>query len=115
MKSKKWKNATEYLQKAETWPENLGAGLPYNPDNRITQLMLAYCYENINRKALADKAFSYIQTYYNKDKGELDQAGNIATEFAKQNVRNYKIITEKIVKDMNNEEDYFSEFLAILK
>ena len=35
MKIGKWKNALSYLQAAETWPEHLGSGEPYYPDNRL--------------------------------------------------------------------------------
>jgi len=114
MKGRKWKIAAQYLQKAETWPENLGAGQPYNPDNRITQFMLAYCYENQGNKDLSEKAFDYIRTYENRDKSELDPAGNTLTEFAKQNVRNYKVIIGRILENPDSEY-YFNEFLNILK
>jgi hypothetical protein len=113
MKGKKWKTAIQYLQKAETWLENLGAGQPYNPDNRIPEFMLAYCYENQNNMALEDKALAYIQSYQNKDKTQLDPVGNTLTEFAKQNVKNYKVITEKILMTPGSEH-YFKEFLEIL-
>jgi tetratricopeptide (TPR) repeat protein len=42
----KWGHALEYLMNAETWPENLGWGEPYFPDNRLTQFVSAYCHEN---------------------------------------------------------------------
>ncbi|WP_428659666.1 DUF5107 domain-containing protein [Runella sp.] len=33
---RKYKEAQLYLEQAETWPENLGSGEPYEPDNRLT-------------------------------------------------------------------------------
>jgi Tfp pilus assembly protein PilF len=45
-KNKKLKEAQVYLNEAETWPENLGSGEPYDPDNRLT----AYLKKMINLK-----------------------------------------------------------------
>lgn len=39
IKTNQWKEAIGYLNQAETWPENLGSGAPYNPDNRLTKYM----------------------------------------------------------------------------
>ena len=36
LKTKKNNEAMAYLNQAETWPENLGSGAPYDPDNRLT-------------------------------------------------------------------------------
>lgn len=42
LKSGKSKDALTYLDQAETWPENLGSGQPYDPDNRLTAALKAY-------------------------------------------------------------------------
>ena len=47
MGRKRWKDAITLLRKAETWPENLGAGEPYFPDNRPTRFLMAYCYHQL--------------------------------------------------------------------
>jgi hypothetical protein len=39
LKSKKQKEAEFYLNEAETWPENLGSGQPYDVDNRLTNAL----------------------------------------------------------------------------
>ena len=39
VQQKQYKNALVYLNEAETWPENLGSGQPYDPDNRLTAFM----------------------------------------------------------------------------
>jgi hypothetical protein len=43
---KKYREAFAVLEQAETWPENLGSGEPYDPDNRLT----AYLKKKINLK-----------------------------------------------------------------
>jgi len=42
LKTGKTKDALTYLVQAETWPENLGSGQPYDPDNRLTAALKAY-------------------------------------------------------------------------
>lgn len=42
LKTGKAKDALTYLAQAETWPENLGSGQPYNPDNRLTAALKDY-------------------------------------------------------------------------
>lgn len=43
IKTKAWDEAASYLANAKKWPENLGSGEPYDPDNRLPDLLLAYC------------------------------------------------------------------------
>lgn len=42
LKAGKPEDALTYLDQAETWPENLGSGQPYDPDNRLTAALKAY-------------------------------------------------------------------------
>ncbi|MCU0352192.1 MAG: DUF5107 domain-containing protein [Cytophagales bacterium] len=42
LKIRKNAEALIYLTQAETWPENLGSGEPYNPDNRLTAALKSY-------------------------------------------------------------------------
>ena len=49
-----------YLEKAESWPENLFSGEPYLADNRITTFMAAYCYEKSKDPQGADP---FLQLY----------------------------------------------------
>jgi hypothetical protein len=41
-KNRKYKEAQPYLDQAETWPENLGSGAPYDPDNHLTAFLKKY-------------------------------------------------------------------------
>ncbi len=51
IRSNKKKEAKQYLNEAETWPENLGSGEPYNPDNQLTEALKTYL-ANENKVAL---------------------------------------------------------------
>ncbi|MEP7259382.1 MAG: DUF5107 domain-containing protein, partial [Flavitalea sp.] len=43
MKQNKFKEALKYLNLSRRWPESLGEGRPYDPDERLQDLMAAYC------------------------------------------------------------------------
>ncbi len=115
MKSKSWKKALLSLQKAETWPENLFSGEPYLADNRITQLMTAYCYENLKDQRSADKSFTYLGSYKNPD-GWTSHMGNEVTRLVLSGERNFKIITGSLLMESvsDRDKDVMTEFHSIL-
>jgi len=43
-----YKKAIELLIKSKEWPENLGVGKPYNPDERVQNYLLYFCMDKIN-------------------------------------------------------------------
>ena len=69
MNKRDWKEAVKNLEKAKEWPERLGVGKPYDPDERLTDYLLAYCYQklgdNQKRKAFYKKVWQYTE-----DKGD---------------------------------------------
>lgn len=54
--------AIALLEASKEWPENLGVGTPYNPDNRMVDYLLGLCYEKLQS---ADKARSYFEQVSN--------------------------------------------------
>lgn len=50
---KKYSAATSILEKSKEWPENIGVGKPYGPDERMQDYLLEICYANLkeNKKA----------------------------------------------------------------
>jgi tetratricopeptide (TPR) repeat protein len=115
MKAGNWKRAVGYLQKAETWPENLFSGEPYLADNRVTQFMAAYCYDKLKSKPLADMAFAYIIGYKNPD-GSTSNAGNRLTSLAGDGNKDYKKMTETLLSEkiQDRDSDILSAFIKIL-
>jgi len=94
IKNKKYKDALTKIDKAREWPESLGVGKPYEPDNRIQDYLSAYCLKKMNRKdeatAKQDAVLEYNSKHseraslYNilalciyKDKGETDVANKL--------------------------------------
>lgn len=115
MKSKNWKKALLSLQKAETWPENLFSGEPYLADNRITQLMTAYCYERLKDKRSADKSFTYLVNYKNPD-ARTSLMGHEVSRLVQAGERNFKIITGSLLMESvrDRDMDVVTEFHSIL-
>ncbi|MEO8473838.1 MAG: DUF5107 domain-containing protein [Chryseolinea sp.] len=115
MSKKRWKDAIASLKKSETWPENLGAGAPYNPDNRPTQFLMAYCYDQLNNKALADVSLKYIESYENKDREHFDAANEQLTKLLKSGSKDYKDIAHQLSGVEKTRVTYYKAFDALLK
>lgn len=94
IEGKKYAEALKKLDKAREWPESLGVGMPYEPDNRIEDYLSAYCLNKLNRsveagdmqkavtnftlKNYADPSFSNLMALLvYKEKGESDAAGKL--------------------------------------
>ena len=45
IKKGEYKKSIDLLMNAQKWPENLGVGKPYDPDDRISDYLLAYVYQ----------------------------------------------------------------------
>ena len=52
---RKYNDALSYARKAKLWPENLGAGQPYEVDERMENYVLSKAYAHLGRKQLADE------------------------------------------------------------
>ena len=56
----RYNKAIEFGQKALLWPRNLGAGKPYDVDNRIDDYLIAKSYEMLRDKTNADLFFDKV-------------------------------------------------------
>ena len=74
IKKKKYKSSVKVLKEAMEWPENIGVGKPYDPEQRKAEYLLAYCYDKLGNKPLADKQLKNIIDYTRKtiDKSRAD-------------------------------------------
>jgi hypothetical protein len=69
------RNALEYLSKTRytscinilleglEWPENIGVGKPYEPEQRSFEILLAYCYKKMEQAPEAEKNLDRIINY----------------------------------------------------
>ncbi len=71
---KKYKGAIAILEKSKEWPENIGVGKPYGPDERIQDYLLAIAYgasgENLKREELLKGIVDYSKD--NVHKSDVD-------------------------------------------
>ncbi len=68
MDKKNYKGAMEKLELSKAWPENLGVGAPYGPDNRLQNYLEAICMDKLGKTKEAgvfrDSIVSYTETHY---------------------------------------------------
>jgi len=57
---KKYRKAVETLKNSLEWPENIGVGKPYDPDERKQEFLLAYCYQQLNRSSDKNQELSQV-------------------------------------------------------
>ncbi len=58
--------ALDYLDKSEAYPENLGSGMPHNPDYRNQNILRARIYNKTGEREKAREANGEIQAYTSK-------------------------------------------------
>ncbi len=68
-----FKTAIGLTKKAKLWPENLGVGKPYNPDERIENLLLSTCYAKIGKDDTSQKLQDEILAY-NQEKPDYNSS-----------------------------------------
>jgi tetratricopeptide (TPR) repeat protein len=115
MKAGKYRSALSYLQKAETWPENLFSGEPYLADNRVTRLLSAYCHHNLKLKSETDKDFAYIEDFSNPY-GRTSSYGNSLTTLVKGGSRDFRKIAESLTgsEARDRDREIMTTFLDLL-
>lgn len=60
MAENRYDEALKYFGKAGTWPENLGAGKPYNPDVRLELYLQARSFDQLKQKRKANDLYRRI-------------------------------------------------------
>jgi tetratricopeptide (TPR) repeat protein len=66
MLGKNWNDALKEIDRSRDYPEQLGTGRPYEPDQRIQDYLEALCYEALNQKEKARKKYLDIIDYSRK-------------------------------------------------
>jgi tetratricopeptide (TPR) repeat protein len=112
----RWNKALLYLRDAESWPENLGWGEPYFPDNRVTQFLSAFCHNRLGDSQKTKESFNYIKTYSNPDE-DARQPGESLSKIVINGERDFRIITAKLIAEQSDAEDLnlLKEFMTILR
>ncbi|WP_277484089.1 DUF5107 domain-containing protein [Catalinimonas alkaloidigena] len=73
MDKNNYKKAVKILQASLEWPENLGVGKPYNPDESEQDFLLAHAYQRLGQTRKADQHLQQIvQRYENSSNGGVN-------------------------------------------
>jgi len=62
----KYAKAIKVLNDCKKWPENLGEGKPFDPDERMQDFMLGYCYQKQNDQEKAENHFQRVIQFTQK-------------------------------------------------
>ncbi len=73
----KFREAIKYLDTSRDWPENLGAGKPYDPDTRLQDYISGYCYEMLNKQYPANDCYKRIMNYSLIVKDQYQEPANL--------------------------------------
>lgn len=99
VKKGKYKEALGELKKSKEWPENLGVGMPYEPDNRIQDFLESFCQKKLKNVPQAKQAQQRIVDYTKEhypnpsfnnllalsvleDSGEKEKAGTLVRQIS---------------------------------
>ena len=93
-------NALLYAKKAQSWPENLGAGKPGDYDDRLDNFLLGVIYLKKNQKDLAEQAFKNAQSY---DGHHLST--ELLAQFISAQMLGDKTFIEKLIARYGDEEN----------
>jgi hypothetical protein len=63
MKRSEYSDAVVALTESKEWPENLGLGRPYDPDERLQDYLLGVSYERLGQKADSEAAYRVVMDY----------------------------------------------------
>ncbi len=100
--SSNYKEALVILNKSKIWPENLGVGKPYDPDERIQDYLIFYCMNKLDDSS-SKKYLSDIIKYTEK---------NINT-ISTNHILGYEAI--KIIQGEKSSEDFIKNLVSIHK
>ncbi len=89
-----YRESLRYLDHSRNWPENLGAGKPYEPDNRIQDYLSAFCYTKLGSNQLAEECIARIMSY---SRAELSQEQEPLNLFISS-----QVLTDKGQKEEND-------------
>ncbi len=73
----KYRKALEYTGNSRKWPENLGAGKPYDPDTRFQDYISAFCHEKLGERKPAEIFKDQIAEYSVNMEGSDQEAVNM--------------------------------------
>lgn len=133
MNQKKYNSAFVKLEKSKAWPESLGVGAPYEPDNRMQQYLQAICMDKTGHTneaaALRDSVVQFTSTGDNytrpsfnnllalnilEKKGDAEQVNSLIKQIQEMPQHNNLIhqYTVAVIKNDSTTEDKLKKDLS---
>lgn len=77
IEKKKYRKALEFIEGSKFYPENLGAGMPYEPDTRFQGYLAAYCESMLGNIEASKSLFQGITEYSSRHWNDTEYPENI--------------------------------------
>jgi beta-glucanase (GH16 family) len=113
LKDKNYKSAIQFINEAQEWPENLGAGKPYDADidNRLEQYLKYICFNALHQldsaQALLNKITTFKSGIYNTIRN-FQPANHLITKWAYE-IKNEKFNWNEWMETQKNKFPQFKE------
>jgi tetratricopeptide (TPR) repeat protein len=102
-----------HLGKAKTYPESLGSGRPYEPDQRMQDYLIAHCYEEMGNRERAEEIKKTIYEYtieHMSAQGENQYFGGMALVDLGERRKGRELMRKNRLP-----EDFLKKILSITK
>jgi len=91
MKKGAWAEAVQALDLSKQYPEKLGTGAPFHPDNRMQDYLIALCLDRMGERdkstALREAMREYTLTYWNESQPYAYFGGLVLEKLARREDR----------------------------
>jgi len=137
IKNKKYGEAIKMIEKSKEWPENLGAGKPFDVDTRIQDYLKIFCLDKLNRKSETTVLQKSVIDYTNQqmapsfsnilaikllmEKGENEAANTLIQKMGNSDnpVQKWVVATSKkdqaAISDLEKEFSKNTDFMILKK
>ncbi len=103
IESKKYDKAVDILEKARLWPETLGAGKPYDPDERAINYLIGYAHLKKGDEPEAEK---YFQLVLSKPNSQPNHPSLLAQLLAARALGDQEILEAMLIAAKNFSGDF---------
>ncbi len=110
MEQKKYQKAIAQLNRSREWPENLGRGKPYEPDNRLQDFIAADCEVHLGNQDIADNYYQQIIDYSRKHWNTARDPYNYYFAPALLNTENKPQEAAAALEKWETEQDYLRDW-----
>lgn len=101
----KYREALKCIDDSRAWPENLGAGKPYEPDNRLQDYLSAFCYERLGNMKPAESLNANIMSYSQREVSQDQEPLNLFITMQVMNDNGRKEEADRMMAKWKTEQD----------